>query len=805
MNKLLLSSGGILLGVSLLLSGCGGGGSSNPSPASSQPATSPASSAGASVSSGVSSSSPVLSSSSLDSSSQRFSSSQVSSSSSSFPALTELTIRGTVVSNALAGSEVSFSLGGETHRTVVDDQQQYEITFDILPATSSLPFTAIASGIEGNAWIQLTALYPSLNELAKLSGSDGILDFNEFAGVNISPMTTAEYSLVIGANRPVATDAERAYALLTINADEQLNRALLIAQSIDNGYDQLPEKYNSLLEMIVDDEYLHPQTNIQQANKLTDEVDVIINDPLQAKITSEVISGKFLVRSENFTYLLDLRSDGTGNIQTSNTPGMFVWPSVASNKHATFTWVRTGSVIDVTFDEPIVFSKVSTFNNILRINCENFLNREPLCDANLYSISLSLFAENDVSKFANIDMDINLVTNSGFVMSVTVGGPYRATLYDVAKMAKMTREQLIGREWFTNKHSYLFNSDGTAKRTDQSNQDEVILNWELNDGLITLNGDLFILPLYLQGPGYEAIELLDQSNIGGVTRDSFRSTLFIPRENVNMEESDWVGRWNMLQGKFYVGTFDQYSNGVYRDGFEQQLTNTWSVVGPSRVQAITHNGVSHMEYELLAARDEHYYVKQCYGFGEINSNFSAGCSLGIFAIDKTFTGNTFWGIWSNPLFQESDTLKTWKFSFNILEQENSNSTSVSKSYTRVGSNLLYDTHNKTLLEMLSSDTDSVSVCEYSFGQSCDSGITYNLMRGLEVKITSTGHGSLMGARNEARIVMFPRLRSHQFELKPDRWNSVESISGCGGVLAENIYTIPSQNANCEITVKFTSL
>jgi len=811
MNKLSLLSYGVVLGLAVVLSGCGGGGGSSGSKPASSPAVSSAlSSAAVSI---QPSSSSVLSSSS---------SSIVlsSSSSSSLPATTQLKIHGMAVADALAGGEVIFTIGAQTYKTPINDQGQYQITLNVADADTAQPFTAIATGAASNAWVQMAALYPSITKLRELAGADETLDATEYLGVNISAMTTAEYSLVIGNKLPIATDVERKYTLLQIAANDQLKRAAMLQRMLVDINLDLPEKYKTTLDAFADSEYIRGQINIYnaQGNSFSAELDELQQDQRQAKVANKPVTGKFLVSSENFGYLLDLNENGTGHLLTANAPGFVIWLSGGKyQREASLTWIKKGNDIKITLDAPIVYGNSIGYRSEYLEQCEAGASGTWGCPVIMNGMAISLITENEVGKFADVVVDASFVNNAGETVVDFSNENNKANLLDRSQLYKLTKEELDGYEWYTNGFRYVFNSDGTASQVNQKNKMETTIHWQLEDGFLTLDGDiLMLLPIHPSGPGFRAIQLLAESNDPMITEYGIQSVMLIKRESVNMAETDWVGRWhrmaaqedyNFTTANYFIAAFDFYSNGVFRDGFETQALGSWNAVENTQLRGLS-NGKWRFEYELLAINNGQHYVQYCSGADSENF-LPTSCIIESYVIDKTFSGTTFWEYWSHPLFQEVDTLRQWRFDGNLdFLRQLPDGSWPSFTYEKVASNLLFVRDTGKVLEMLSSDKDSISVCEYDAFTSCEQGTSYNLKRSLEMKITVAGGGIVEGVENSTNSHMFARLENYRLFLEASSGYTVTAnniVSNCNGSFGGNYYDIPARETDCEISVTFTPL
>ncbi|MCE3252616.1 MAG: hypothetical protein K0Q67_1636 [Cellvibrio sp.] len=716
------------------------------------------------------------------------------------------------MADALVGGEVIFTIGEQTYKTSINDAGQYQISLDIANADTAQPFTAIATGVASNDWVQMAALYPSITKLRELAGNDGALDATEYLGVNISAMTTAEYALVLSRELPVGTDAERKYALLQNIAEDQIARAAFMQKMLTDINMDLPTKYKTTLDMLMDYEHTRGQINILQASgdSFDSEIAEIQNDPLQTQLSNKVISGKFLVSSYGFYYLLDLNENGTGHLLTSNTPGGQIWAADSQYRESSFTWVRKGADIKITLDATINYGKTYGVGSEFLQACAQSDNNSSLqdCTVTMNSMVVSLITETEVSKFVDITLDVTLVNSAGDTVVDLSTEKYKATLFDRSQLYKFTQEELDGYEWFAERYSYAFNADGTAIQTNHLTKVETTVNWQLDDGFVTLEGDtLMLLPIHPTGPGFTAIRLLGPSNNPSLVDAAVKPVLLIKREPVNMAESDWVGRWNRVANHSFYSAIDYYANHVFRDGFETQALGSWSLVSNSHVRGYS-NGSWRMEHELLAIHDGQHYMQYCYG-NESDDFKPTNCLLEAYVIDKTFTGTTFWENWSRPLFQEADTLRQWQFGGSYdLQRQLPDGSWPTFTYAKVASNLLFVRDTGKVLEMLSSDKDSISVCEYDAFSECDKGTIYNLTRGLEMKITVAGDGSVHAIANGTGSLMFPKLDNFVLFLNPSPGSTFTAnniVSDCNGDLVGDYYTIPARETDCEVSVTFTPI
>jgi hypothetical protein len=715
-----------------------------------------------------------------------------------------------VVADALIDGEISFAIGAHTYTAPINDQGQYQITLDPTNEDTALPFTAIATGAASNSWVQMAALYPSITRLRELAGSDGILAATEYPGVNISAMTTAEYSIVIGNRLPITTDTERKYALLQVEAADILKRAAYLTKHLTDIDIELAPKHTTTLDLLLDKFYVSGQLNLlrQYGDDLEGEITAIKADQSQTYVSKKAIHGKFLLKTESFTYLLMLDEVGTGLLLTSNTPAAGIWANNGQYQQSFFTWIRKGKNIRINLDSPINYGETLGFNNTFQSQCADSSSgiSLPICPVTLNSVEISLIDENEVGKIADVQLDVTVKDANGDTVFDVSGVSYPATLLDTSHFYKITEEELQGATWYTNNYSYSFNADGTATQVNSHTKNASVVNWRLDDGQVILDGDaLGLLPLYPQGPGFAVMQLLI-GNERALFNGAYQQNPFVKRADVSMSSTDWIGRWNRGFENSFSAASDFYENGQFRDGFETQLMGSWTVTNATHISGRS-NGAWRMEFELLAIKDGQHYMQHCYGVSTDNF-IPSGCVVESYVIDKTFSGTTFWETWSNPLFQNKETGEYWQFWGHVLSLHNPDFYQ-SRSYIKVAPNLLFDYPNGKILEMFSSNINSVDVCEYDVFSACDEGELFTLERTPELKITISGNGSVSYETREFTSTgsMMVRREAKSLLLQPAAGQEAlaSNISGCDGTLNGNNYDIQAPVADCEIVVEFTPI
>ncbi|HEY0892404.1 MAG TPA: hypothetical protein VGE32_05045, partial [Cellvibrio sp.] len=641
MNKLFTLSYGVILGSVLLLVGCGGGGGGGGG--------------------GGNKSSPTAVSSVAISSSVASSVSLSSSSSSTSP--TQLTVRGMVVGDAMVGAELTISLGARTYKAAVNDKNQFQVTLDIEKTSASQPITVIATGASSNRWVQLAALWPSVNQLSSLAGNDGVLESNEFLGINITPLSTASYAYVMGTQSRPASDIERQYAMLSLEASEKLQRAAYLQRVMDDISTDLPARYLNTLAMMMDNDYVASRVKILNAYNdfLLDEIELLINDTNQNRLSTKPFSGKYLLSNGGIYYLLDFNGDGKGHLLTSNTPGGLIFSQDSKYREGSFSWVKKGADIKITLDAPINYGSASRLSS----GCTgNFSN----CEIRLTSLLLSIMSDDEFSKVADLTLTASVLMRDTQISEEVVISSGMVSLLDRAAFYQPSATDLTGHKWHTGIYSYVFSSGGSASQTNHRLKVNNSIQWTLENGFIKLDGaPKLLLPFILTEYGFLAIEL----NELGSTAESpaaLQKTMVLKGQDVTINANDWSGRWQRVAGDSFSASFDYYSDGGYRDGFETKAFGSWVATSGTHLSGLA-GGTWRMEFDLLAIHGDKRYVRYCYGADYVGF-IPYNCLLEPYKIDKTFTGNIFWDTWSRPYFQEEGSGREWRFSGHQLHRGN---------------------------------------------------------------------------------------------------------------------------------------
>ena len=770
----------------LLVQGCGGGG-------------------GGSKQSNASTTSSVSLSSSLSSTN--------SSTSSSSALSNKLTITGLVVADALAGADVEFIVGSQVFKTKANDKKQYSIDLAVLSENLFTPISAKATGVNNNSWIQFAGSLPSLNQLKALAGEDAILNVNEFFGVNISSLTTAQFVLANESKRKINTDEDRKWAMLEVSFDRQTEMAATLNILLTDVRLNLPKNTTNTLDFLLDKNTSLAYINIlksRDSSYFNDSIESIEADINQTKKPNKALDGRYLVYSANVIYHIELNNDGTGRFQSG--PRLSAQLQTFSSTNSVnfidlpITWIKKDTSIKIDFSSTVVYGEVSGYsdpqNANAHVSCDN--DGTP-CNLTLSSIFLTHVTDNEVNTSVKLTIEAVLKDGYGSVVYDYAKETQYVNMRKIAGFPEITSKDILGYEWYLDTFKYIFNSDGTASQTNLATKQERSIDWKIEDGHLLLdNGSLTIWLNYPTESGFLITKwALDIKQYGALLQMPM-----VKRQSVKMTNQDWIGRWTASQIGVDSSFYDVYSNGKWRDGFQPSSRGNWSVLDDTKQVAIS-DGTWRMYRDVLAVYDGRYYIELCQGYD--SENFNPYCSLEVVTKDESHGGNTLWASWTEPLFQDLLTDTVWSFRGT---QSLSYNRETNKNFIKVSADRLYDPANAKVLQVMSSTAQTVDVCEYDIFSSCDLAKQITLTRGLEISILSPGSDGTIGGRVDyiqdgfgtaifaVGAHIYPRNKSLWFQvISHDRY-SLESIDGCGGVLNAKNYDVPPLNSDCDITVTF---
>lgn len=799
--KSALLSLGLLIPLSLAITGCGGGGGGKKNP---PPAPAPATSS--SVSSPVNSSAMTTSSAP----SSVGNSSTSSSAASSLPSAQQLGIRGKAATSALSGGEVVFTIGSQTFSASINNAGSYEISLPLASIDQNKPFVAIATGSGNKNWVQLAAYFPSIKTLVEKAGEDKLLEASEFFGVNITPLSTALYAELLHTNSAPESDAQLQNALMDVQSVRPLEGAGLILRLLSDTSFKLPAPAVTTLEFLSDANLLETFKEISgltQPGWIKNPIASMQSDSAQTFVPAQLAGSYYLETRNASRYVITFNPNGTGQLSTGNFDEDYVLPRSNYAVTTNFSWQQTGKKVNIIFNAPVSYlvDTIRVPENFYSCDITSTSDIGETCDLQFKSIELDLIAGSETNSFAS--MRLTGTAFNGINAEVLNGqiSEHIAQLTSFNNAPALDTNELIDYEWYTGEYGYLFRIDGSAQVTKLVDGSITQVDWSYENGRILIGSNsLWILNNHIAG--YTVAEVVDSK---------VSKNLLVKRTPVDMQESDWVGRWIGHPQDMNAYAYDANADKTWNDGFEASVAGSWRVIDAHRQVALSNNSWR-MDRDLIAIHDQKYYMNVCQGENKEEFAYS-GCYQTVLTRNQNFEGSVYWGSWSYAAFNETSYGTPWVsvgtatfYGTNPLDM------SVIDGF-RVSANKMFYPDSNTIIEMTAADKNSMELCEYPVFGSCSSSNKKTYERGVQIKLSEGAaallfyagfsSGSFFNAQPQfLNALMIPKDLTVQtliFSRYPGF--QIDTISGCDGTLYNGQqYEIPARTTDCEITVTFKS-
>jgi hypothetical protein len=191
-----------------------------------------------------------------------------------------LRIAGRVIDGAIPYARVTVSIGGFDFIANADANGNYVLDVAALRGDAFVTLVATGTSTAGAA----VRFYSAVGEMARLSaaaGSDGVLVRDEFNQVNVTNLSTAQYTLLAQANggTPVGSDQQLLPLVQNIDLDKMLELAAVIKLVVDEGA-ALPAGTTDALALISDPTALASFEAALPIGALDVAKDEVIQDPV---------------------------------------------------------------------------------------------------------------------------------------------------------------------------------------------------------------------------------------------------------------------------------------------------------------------------------------------------------------------------------------------------------------------------------------------------------------------------------------------------------------------------------------------
>ncbi|TGE83013.1 hypothetical protein C7Y70_11490 [Pseudoalteromonas sp. KS88] len=734
--------------------------------------------------------------------------------------VSNVTITGIVTDEPIANAELEIVVGSESFNVQAGDNGRYTAVLDIDESSAKELVRVKAKGLDTlNPGVEFVSQLSSVEKLLAQAGDDKTLDSNDNFGVNITNVTTAEFALLTRDGKEPASEAELDSALLNVDADEKIQLATLIKIVVDNPDYSLPEGVNSTLELVA---------NEQVAKQFEEEVtekdpEIIEKTKKEIKEDNDLVTGakgtlegEYIINSPryhtNTAFHLSLMADGSGEF--------------SANTSSAITWSENEGVYTLAFDK-----EVTIYQNSDAESSESLV---------LTGLSFIVLAENDVFRTIEITRSTERMIidrNSGSVTKTTEEDEtYTTNLIYKNKTISLLAEQLIG-EWAF--HAYendydtsddpdlpetlQFYADGTG---DVGSNSSEAFTWQLNSHSLTVNydedGETGQLELWFTKALSGGYQLVGLDTSFDEPSDTLTG-LLIKKQAVTTTNEDLVGRWHG-----FIGTSQSYDLNIHSDGttmiglgitdWQGHLEDGQFI----RKRFIYNNEVvtscegfdascylnSEMIHEFISIVDNLFYINRTINYyspnGEISSQdgailvyeYSKDLSYSAFTEELLENYTEFYSAdgQTDRVYAEYDENGNVTYAVELEGQ----------TYTGATFNdgvLSYDRNGeKWHFELVSSDTDSIVVCHYKDGGTCNaaSQITYLPKR---PKVTLTANSNGNGEISPASQASF-FYQKVGFEIIPSDGFVLDAIEGCDGYVEGNHYIALAGNMDCEINATF---
>ncbi|KZN31685.1 leucine-rich repeat domain-containing protein [Pseudoalteromonas luteoviolacea] len=295
------------------------------------------------------------------------------------------TIKGKVTDAPIAHARVQLHIGSHVYNAVADESGAYVINVNVDESEKDNLVRLSAQGVGAQTNVALVSQLGELSSIVEVAGEEGEVDANEYFGINITNVTTADFALLKESGLNYSNEAQLKEARAHVDADEKLEIAALLKAVIDHNQ-ALPDGVNSTLELV---------ENLREARKMLKALKK--SDPeLVAKLRAEIKADKDLMNKatepllgtyyvsertllNGFAAALSFSEDRTGVLKSTHS--------------IPFNWRHNGTTTEIwlahalplygkgKFDEPT--------SNISRITIDAFENSNGRKSAEVRMFSLT--------------------------------------------------------------------------------------------------------------------------------------------------------------------------------------------------------------------------------------------------------------------------------------------------------------------------------------------------------------------------------------------------------------------------------
>jgi hypothetical protein len=735
---------------------------------------------------------------------------------------TSLTITGLVIDAVVPNANVTATIRDLSFTATADANGKYTLNLSVDDAHLNDLVLITADGGASKPILKLASQLPSMHTLLAQAGDDKQLDASENFSVNVTNVTTAEYSFV--AQRAtfygipflsVTNDLQLSNIAGSVSDNGKYIRAALIKLVADMGV-SLPAGVTTTYDLVMDNNVVNTMyTNIATTNPtlIQEAIDSIKKDASVVRPESLVYTGTFILSGGVGETAWELSFNDNNKGEANSRFGL-----------QSFTWTRTNSNYTIQFDKPVDL-------------------KQPGFPGNWFATSLEISFNQRFGSviYASMIMLKSNLGDNGQPLSTGFENK-SVTILSVSKGLSLEKEQLVG-EWVQGNDGmvrlFKLNSDGSVNSSRLDGTDvQTGLTWAMsNKGFSVFHNGKKLTDYYLLndlGAGYSfaAMDRLwpptDEARLF-----AWEGKLIKPQQQ-SIAKADLRGTYAGGAGKIYTLTNDDIIEGLssrispwnyvaaenawtrftYQDNSTIWLTycdtaanKSCKVSRKTVVKILANDYGNYYLVNQLTAYDPD--GKQTYTQDWMET-WSRIPSPGYF--DLWFDMSTY----RREFFQQTAAgVKVWHFNSGLLEINDRSDDFSGFNHDYINSSIsngkLRYTRDGVLknLELRSVSDEGIIVCEYNADSSCANGteislsnrtpaaITYKVSAGGSVEYTSNY------AFNSDPMTLFGNVAT--FTIVPDQGYTVESVTGCGGKLEGFTYATAPVRDKCTITANFVKV
>ncbi|RZM80011.1 hypothetical protein C3B51_13690 [Pseudoalteromonas rubra] len=480
-------------------------------------------------------------------------------------------LNGTVTGSSILNAAVSLDVAGRTTEFAVNTDGEYFATLSVDEHESDALVRLTAVGGSGQPEVKFVSLLDSVGSLVAQAGEDNILTKDENFAVNVTNVTTAEYALASRNSQVIDDELSLTKALVSIDANEQLELAALIKIVVDNEEYSLPNGVETTLELAQNEvaaTQLADHINHTNATLIAQTKQEIIANKDLVYVKTGFVPGNYVVHSPKYkispVYHIKLDNHGQGYV-------------AALNKAPVKHWAYSEGVVRIELTEPLITDftvtpRLDEFGHWV-VDEQGAVVNDPV-EQKTTQLSLRLLADNPGFQTAELDSHVQEFINGELNTNKSLETKQIINLQHKDNGLQISAEDLLGKTWYLDLEAHnnqlhyqgtklvaklVFNQDGSITQTSELGKElaNTYLSWSLQGPTLTLHykqGEATkSLQLMVTKPllsGFQVVALqsnaISEFNQGRAT--SQWGWLIHEQNKPNITEQSMIGRWTGFLG-----------------------------------------------------------------------------------------------------------------------------------------------------------------------------------------------------------------------------------------------------------------